>query len=166
MVAAMTASRQRRNVQGVVGMWGSEEKSMAEDHISTVEWIIANTINEAARGDPAELATHIVAALKRGGYLIAAITPGTEDTALGPQPLGELRGSRCVASGIPGDCRCRPRAANRRSTAGKPLHDAPRTRYCAVSQLGECHGRTAEPRARRHPAGAGALSHLLRHQHG
>ena len=90
MVAAMTASRQRRNVQGVVGMWGSEEKSMAEDHISTVEWIIANTINEAARGDPAELATHIVAALKRGGYRIAAITPGTEDTALGPQPLGEL----------------------------------------------------------------------------
>jgi len=63
---------------------------MAEDHISTVEWIIANTINEAARGDPAELATHIVAALRRGGYRIAAITPGTEDTALGPQPLGEL----------------------------------------------------------------------------
>ena len=63
---------------------------MAEDHISTVEWIIANTINVAARGDPAELATHIVAALKRGGYRIAAITPGTEDTALGPQPFYEL----------------------------------------------------------------------------
>ena len=63
---------------------------MAEVHISTVEWIIANTSHEAARGDPAELATHIVAALRRGGYRIAAITPGTEDTALGPQPLGEL----------------------------------------------------------------------------
>jgi len=63
---------------------------MAENHISAVEWIIANTINEAARGDPAELATHIVAALERGGCHIAAITPGTEDTALGPQPFDEL----------------------------------------------------------------------------
>jgi len=63
---------------------------MAENHISAVERIIANTINEAARGDPAELATHIVAALERGGYHIATITPGTEDTALGPQPFDEL----------------------------------------------------------------------------
>ena len=90
MVAMITASRQTKECAKCCRHVGYEEKSMAEDHISTVEWIIANTINEAARGDPAELATHIVAALKRGGYRIAAITPGTEDTALGPQPLGEL----------------------------------------------------------------------------
>jgi hypothetical protein len=63
---------------------------MAEEPIRAVEWIIANTINEVARGDPAELATHIVAALDREGYSIAAITPGTEDTALGPQPFDDL----------------------------------------------------------------------------
>ena len=63
---------------------------MAEEHIRAVEWIIANTIDEAARGDPAELATHIVAALEREGYRIATITLGTEDTALGPQPFYEL----------------------------------------------------------------------------
>ena len=63
---------------------------MAEEPISAVEWIIANTINEAARGDPTELATHIVAALERQGYRFTAITPGTEDTALGPQPFDEL----------------------------------------------------------------------------
>jgi len=63
---------------------------MAEEPIRAVEWIIANTINEVARGDPAELATHIVAALEREGYSIAAITPGTEDTALGPQPFDDL----------------------------------------------------------------------------
>ena len=62
---------------------------MAEEPISAVERIIANTINEAARGDPTELATHIVAALERQGYRFTAITPGTEDTALGPQPFDE-----------------------------------------------------------------------------
>jgi hypothetical protein len=71
-------------------MWGSEAKSMAADHISAVEWIIANTINEVARGDPDELATHIVAALERGGYRIAAILPGADDTVRGPQPFDEL----------------------------------------------------------------------------
>jgi len=36
----------------------------------TVEWIIANAINEQARGDPDALATHIMAALGKAGYRI------------------------------------------------------------------------------------------------
>jgi hypothetical protein len=51
----------------------------------TVEWIIANAINEQARGDPDALAAEIIAALERAGY---RITP--EDTALGSQPFDEL----------------------------------------------------------------------------
>jgi hypothetical protein len=52
-----------------------------------VEWIIANAINEQARGDPTVLAPHIIAALQKAGY---CITPGTDDTALGSQPFDEL----------------------------------------------------------------------------
>ena len=48
----------------------------------TVEWLIANAINEQARGDPDALTPHIIAALEKAGY---RITP--EDTALGSQPL-------------------------------------------------------------------------------
>src|ERR1700731_2399014 len=53
----------------------------------TIEWIIANAINEQARGDPDALAPNIMAALGKAGY---RITPGTEDTALGSQPFDEL----------------------------------------------------------------------------
>ena len=53
----------------------------------TVEWIIANAINEQARGDPDALAPHIMAVLGEAGY---RITPATEDTALGSQPFDEL----------------------------------------------------------------------------
>jgi hypothetical protein len=70
---------------------------MAEDHIGAVERIIANTINEAARGDPDALASHIVAALQEAGYRITPLNiipiwrrAGAEDTALGNQPFGEL----------------------------------------------------------------------------
>jgi len=86
----ITASRQTKERAKRCRHVGYEEKSMAEEHSRAVEWIIANTINEAARGDPAEHATHIVAALEREGYRIAAMTPGTEDTALGSQPFDEL----------------------------------------------------------------------------
>jgi hypothetical protein len=50
-----------------------------------VEWIIANAINEQARGDPDALAADIIAALEKAGY---CITPA--DTALGSQPFDEL----------------------------------------------------------------------------
>jgi hypothetical protein len=60
---------------------------MSEGHNANVEWIIANAINEQARGDPDALAPHIIAALEKAGY---RITPATEDTALGSQPFDEL----------------------------------------------------------------------------
>jgi len=52
-----------------------------------VEWIIANAINEQARGNPDALAADIIAALQKAGY---RITPATEYTALGSQPFDEL----------------------------------------------------------------------------
>ena len=52
-----------------------------------IEWIIANAINQQARGDPDALAPHIIAALEKAKY---RITPGTDDTALGSQPFDEL----------------------------------------------------------------------------
>ena len=45
--------------------------------------IIANTINETARGDPDDLAARIVAALTEAGFRIVS-ADGREDTALGP----------------------------------------------------------------------------------
>src|SRR5437773_2269252 len=60
---------------------------MSEGHSANVERIIANVINEQARGDPSALAPHIIAALEKAGY---RITPATEDTALGSQPFDEL----------------------------------------------------------------------------
>ena len=60
---------------------------MSEGHSANVEWIIANAINEQARGDPDALAADIIAALEKAGY---RITPATEDTALGSQPFDEL----------------------------------------------------------------------------
>jgi hypothetical protein len=57
---------------------------MLKGDISTVERVIANTINETARGDPDALASRIVAALAAAGFLIVS-AHGREDTALGPQ---------------------------------------------------------------------------------
>lgn len=54
---------------------------MSNDDISAVERIIANTINETARGDPDALAARIVAALAEAGFRIVS-AKGKEDTAL------------------------------------------------------------------------------------
>ena len=62
---------------------------MSKANIPAVEWIIANTINETARGDPAALAARIVAALAAAAYGIVPAN-GIEDIALGPQPFDEL----------------------------------------------------------------------------
>src|SRR4051812_30075161 len=65
------------------------ERQMSRADVPAVERIIANTINETARGDPDALAARIVAALGEAGYsIIPAI--GMEDTARGPQPHKEL----------------------------------------------------------------------------
>jgi hypothetical protein len=61
---------------------------MSEGHSENVEWIIANAINEQARGTLNALAADIIAALEKAGY---RITPATEDTALGSQPFDELK---------------------------------------------------------------------------
>ena len=62
---------------------------MSKGDISAVEWIIANTIEETARGDPNVLAARIVAALAEAGYRIDPAN-GIDDTALGPQPFDKL----------------------------------------------------------------------------
>ena len=56
---------------------------MREDH-NLIEWIIANTINETAQGDPDALAARIIAALGEAGY---QITPDE----LSAQPCCELK---------------------------------------------------------------------------
>jgi hypothetical protein len=45
---------------------------MSKGDISAVERIIANTINETARGDPDDLAARIVAALTEAGFRIVS----------------------------------------------------------------------------------------------
>jgi hypothetical protein len=62
---------------------------MSKVEASAIERIIANTINEKARGDLAALAARIVAALAGAGYGIVPAN-GIEDTALGPQPFDKL----------------------------------------------------------------------------
>ena len=62
---------------------------MQESDSAAVEWIITNTINETARGDPGALAARIVADLAAAGYGIVPAN-GIEDTALGPQPFDKL----------------------------------------------------------------------------
>ena len=57
---------------------------MPEGDSATVERIIANTINETARGDPDALASRIVAALAEAGYRILPAT-GRENGAPRPQ---------------------------------------------------------------------------------
>jgi hypothetical protein len=58
---------------------------MSRAEVPTVERIIANTINETARGDPDALGARIVAALGEAGYRIVPAN-GMEDTLLGLQP--------------------------------------------------------------------------------
>jgi hypothetical protein len=62
---------------------------MSKVEASAVERIIANTINETARGDPDALAARLLAALVEAGYLIISAN-GIEETALGSQPFDEL----------------------------------------------------------------------------
>jgi hypothetical protein len=57
---------------------------MSKVEAAAVERIIANTINETARGDPDALAARIVAALAEAGYRIVP-ADGRGDTAPGPQ---------------------------------------------------------------------------------
>jgi hypothetical protein len=57
---------------------------MSKVEAAAVERIIANTINETARGDPDALAARIVAALAEAGFRIVSAN-GIEDTALGPK---------------------------------------------------------------------------------
>jgi hypothetical protein len=64
-------------------MGHSEESGMPEGDSATVERIIANTINETARGDPDALASRIVAALAEAGYRILPAS-GRENGA--PRP--------------------------------------------------------------------------------
>jgi hypothetical protein len=63
---------------------GARRAEMSKGDISAVERIIANTINETARGDPDALAARIVATLAEAGYRIVA-AEGGEDTASAPQ---------------------------------------------------------------------------------
>jgi hypothetical protein len=57
---------------------------MSKVEASAVERIIANTINETARGDPDALAARIVAALAEAGFRIVPAN-GREDIALNPR---------------------------------------------------------------------------------
>ena len=63
---------------------------MPESDSAAVERIIANTINETARGDPDALATQIVTALGEAGYRILPAN-GMEDTSPGDQSFDELK---------------------------------------------------------------------------
>jgi hypothetical protein len=58
---------------------------MPRADVPAVGQIIANTINETARGDPDALAARIVAALGEAGYRIVPAN-GKKDTLLGLQP--------------------------------------------------------------------------------
>ena len=58
---------------------------MSEADVPATERIIANTINETARGDPDALAARLVAALGEAGYRIVPANR-IEDTTRGSQP--------------------------------------------------------------------------------
>src|SRR5438552_1646574 len=88
----MGASTQRRpaplgnrNGAADVGTTATRRNGMSKPDVAAVERIIANTINETARGDPDALAASIVAALEEAGYRIVP-SNGIEDTLLGLQP--------------------------------------------------------------------------------
>jgi hypothetical protein len=61
---------------------------MSKVEAPAVERIIANTINETARGDPHALAARIVVALAEAGFRIVSAS-GRDDTALGHQRAKE-----------------------------------------------------------------------------
>jgi hypothetical protein len=63
---------------------------MPEADLQVVERIIANTINETARGDPDALAARIVTALGEAGYGILPAN-GMEDTSPSDQSFDELK---------------------------------------------------------------------------
>ena len=62
---------------------------MSKVEASAVERIIANTINETARGDPEALAARIVAALAEAGYRI--LPPNGRENAAPRPPRPEPR---------------------------------------------------------------------------
>ena len=74
---------------------------MSKVEASAVERIIANTINETARGDPDALAARIVAALAEAGFRIVAAS-GREDTA----PARQLAETRQLYRSPNGDSWC------------------------------------------------------------
>jgi hypothetical protein len=67
----------------------NKENGVSKADVPAVERIIADTINEAARGDPDALAARIVAALAKAGYRVVP-TNGREDAALSPRRV-EMR---------------------------------------------------------------------------
>ena len=69
----------------VLAPMGARRAECRKSIASAVERIIANTINETARGDPDALAARVVAALAAAGFRIVSAN-GREDTALLPQP--------------------------------------------------------------------------------
>jgi hypothetical protein len=73
-----------RTGAGDVGIRAKRRKDMQKAEVPAVERIIANTINETARGDPDALAARIVAALAEAGFRIVSAR-GREDTVLGLQ---------------------------------------------------------------------------------
>jgi hypothetical protein len=59
---------------------------LSKTDLAGIEWIVANTINEHARGNPDALAASRIAALAAAGYRIAP----AEDHAPGAQPFDAL----------------------------------------------------------------------------
>ena len=95
---------------------------MSKVEAPAVERIIANTINETARGDPHALAARIVAALAEAGFRIVSAS-GRDDTALGHQRAKERQLYRSP-TGIPGSLRAIPRQA--RPSSGTSSKFSPR----------------------------------------
>src|SRR5260370_41340631 len=85
---------------------GEQEGGMSKRDISAVERIIANTINETARGDPDALAARIVAALgEAANHIFPANSPKEHPP---PPPTHRQAAPRNGAQGRLGG-RARPR---------------------------------------------------------
>ena len=101
---------------------------------NSVEWIIANTINETAQGDPDALAARIVAALENAGYCIAPDELGSQPfdelkSEMRPQdPSGDARASKpwSMAETNRTICRRRSRQPTHR-VAKRPMSRSPAT---------------------------------------
>ena len=66
---------------------------MSEAQNPAIEWIIANTINDTARGDPDALAGRIIAALAKAGFRVVSrksLIALLEDNAQASQPFAKL----------------------------------------------------------------------------